>query len=408
MRRIVLVGLCGLGLFLAACPSEPDPGEYGTFRFAGRARGKPPLNLIPPVTDRSGNIYVAYGGVTLPGETEIFVGKVGGGWTSGCSLTKGDKFGLHGWVGFDEQHQWYWSGDAFVSVSGESADCHRVLDRDPGTDVNLLFRGVLPWVRDAPTRTTTVAIVQSPIDPAPFTALVDLQAEILTNVRAFDPGNATQVAVVGVGADREANLGFALYQYAIDGNFTVEARFYDSEANDAGRAKIPTDPLPPYAVFGYLQSNKSGLVAGLLDGNKVLTFDKAGGRVRELDGMTAVGVHRWDGKLFVVGTNGDRPVIAAINDSGAIAAPEPWGASLDAAGELQGAQTIRDDRSLPSRTTTWSTVTTAIGEFPFLHAHSLVQHTEKSTMWLVAGPSFDTGGARVTAFAVAAVGVSYP
>src|SRR5687768_10348002 len=127
MRRIVLVGLCGLGLFLAACPSEPEAGEYGTFRFAGRARGKPPLNLFPPVTDRSGNIYVAYGGVTLPGETEVFVGRVGGGWTSGCSLTKGDKFGLHGWVGFDEQHQWYWSGDAFVSVSGESADCHRVL-----------------------------------------------------------------------------------------------------------------------------------------------------------------------------------------------------------------------------------------------------------------------------------------
>jgi len=402
----VLVVLCGL--LATACPSEPTSGEYGTFRFAGRARGKAPLNLLPPVTDRSGNIYVAYGGVTLPGETEIFVGKVGGGWTSGCSLTKGDKFGIHGWIGFDEEHQWYWSGDALISVSGESADCHRVLDRDPGTDVNLLFRGVLPWVRDAPTRTTTVAFVQSPIDPQPFSALVDLNAEILTNVRAFEPANATQVSILGVGAEREANLGFALVQYCIDGELTVEARFYDSDANDAGRARIPTDPLPPFAVAGYLQSNASGLVAGLLDGNKLVTFDKAGGRIQDIDGMTAIGVHRWGDDLFLVGKQNDRPVLAAITDSGGLAGAEEWGSSLDAAGELQGAQTIRDDRSLPSRQTTWASVTTAIGDFPFLSAHGLVQHTEKSTLWLVAGPSFDTGGARVTAFAVAPVGVTYP
>ncbi len=396
------------GVLATACPSEPTPGEYGTFRFAGRARGRPPLNLLPPVSDRSGNIYVAYGGVTLPGETEVFVGRAGGGWTSGCSLTKGDKFGIHGWVGFDEEHQWYWSGDALISVSGESADCHRVLDRDPGTDVNLLFRGVLPWVRDAPTRTTTVALVQSPVDPQPFSALVDLQAEILTNVRAFEPANATQVSVLGVGADRVANVGFVLFQYAIDGEFVVEGRFYDSEAMETARATIPTDALPTYAVQGYLQSNASGLVAGLLDGNKLVTFDKAGGRVVDVGGMTGVGLHRWDDKLYLVGTADDRPVVAAITDSGGLTAPQQWDASLDAAAELEGAQTIRDDRSLPSRQTTWAEVTTAIGEFPFLSAHSLVQHTEKSTIWVVAGPSFDTGGARVTAFAVAPVGVTYP
>src|SRR5262249_37211828 len=74
----------------AACTSPPTPGEFGPFRFAGRARGRAPLNLLPPVSDRSGNIYILYGGINVP-ETEVFVGRTGGGWTSGCKLSKGDR-----------------------------------------------------------------------------------------------------------------------------------------------------------------------------------------------------------------------------------------------------------------------------------------------------------------------------
>ncbi len=408
--RIVLgclTAALALGVATPACTTKPEAGELGTLRFAGRARGGAPLNLIPPVSDRSGNIYILYGGLNVP-ETEVFVGRVGGGWTGGCSLTKGDKYGVHGWVGFDEETQWYWSGDALVSVSGSSADCHRVLDRDPGTDVNLFFRAVLPWVRDAATRTTTIAFVQSPLDPAPFTAVVDLQAEILTNVREFEPADATQVTIIGVGADRETNLGFVLLQYARAGSFVVEGRFYDADAKLVATNRIRTDALPPYGVLGYLQTGSDGLVAGVLDGNRLVTFDQSGGRVREIEGMTAVGVHRWEGSLYVVGKTDDRPVVAKLDASGNLGSPQTWNASLATAEALRGPQEVRDDRSLPSRMTTWTKVTTAIGDFPFVHPHSPIEHSEGSTLSLFAGPSFDTGGARITAFAVAPVGITYP
>jgi hypothetical protein len=268
---------------------------------------------------------------------------------------------------------------------------------------------VLPWVRDAPTRTTTVALVQSPLDPTPFSAVVDLQAEILTNVRGFEPANATQVTVIGVGADREQNVGFVLVQYAQDGAFVVSARFYDADGTEIARPTIPSDALPPYGVQGYLQSSDSGLVAGILDGNRIITFDKAGGRVRDVGGdVTAVGIHRWKGALWLVGKANDRPVVAQLNSAGEVGAAKVWDASLETAASLVGEQTVRDDRSLPSRTTTWTSVVTAVGEFPFLLAHSPIEHATDSTITLIAGPSFDTGGARVTAFAVAPVGITYP
>jgi hypothetical protein len=359
------------------------------------------------VTDRSGNIYVLYGGLAVP-ETSVYVGRTGGGWTSGCAITKGDRFGVHGWVGFDQRRAWYWSGDALVSVAGDTGDCRRVLDRDPGTDVSLLFKGVLPAVRDAATRTTIVALVQSAIDPAPYSALVDLEVRTLTNVQVFEPADATDVTVIGTGASREDNFGVALVQYTSGGANVLEARFYDSEADETERVRIAADALPPYAIQGFMHVDASGLVAGLLQDGRIVIFDRRGGRIRDVPGMTPVGVHVWDRNLWVVGTANDRPVVAPIGGAGAIGAIVEWDASGYAAGELRGPKEVRDDRSLPSRRTTWANVTTAIGQFPFVSAHSPVQHSDGTTLWLVAGPSFDSGGARVTAFAVAPVGITYP
>lgn len=395
-----------IALTVVACTSAPEAGEFGTFRFVGRALGAPPLSLLPPVTDRSGNIYVLYGGINVP-ETVVYAGRAGGGWHAGCALSKGDRFGVHGWVGFDQERQWYWSGDALVAVSGATGDCRRVLDRDPGTDVSLQFKGVLPAVRDAPTRTTLVALVQSAADPVPYSALVDLGSQVLTNVQLFDPADATDVQVIGTGASREDNLGFALVQY-VSGGIVLEARFYDADADDVGRVRIASDALPPYSVQGFLHADSSGLVAGLLHDGRLVTFDRRGGRVRDVPGMTPVGVHVWNENLWVVGTANERPVIAPIGGAGAIGGVVEWDASAFAAGELRGAKDVRDDRSLPSRTTTWTTVTTAMGPFPFVTAHSPVQHADGTTLWLVAGPSYDAGGVRVTAFAVAPVGITYP
>jgi hypothetical protein len=402
------VAVLAVAVAAGACADALAPGSAGTFRLAGRAKGEAPLNLLPPVSDRSGNIYVLYGGIDLP-ETIAYVGKRGGGWVSGCNLTKGDVFGAHGWVGFDEETQWYWSGDALVSVSGRTGDCHRVLDRDPGTDTSLLFRAVLPWVHDSPSRTTLVALVQSPVDPLPFSTRIDLQAEIVTNVNAFDPPDAKNVRVLGVGANRENREGAVLLQFERGDTYRTEARFFDEEAVQIGvtRLSLP-QAAREHEVLGFLQVTTSGLAAGLLRSGEIVTFDKAGGRVTKIDSMTPVGVHKWQDALHVVGTRDGHPVVSRLDDRGTPGPVAIWSASEVAAGALRGPLEIRDDRALPSRTTAWATARTAMGDFPFVHAHSSNEYSVGTTLWLAAGPSFDTGGAKVTAFAVVPIGVSYP
>jgi hypothetical protein len=399
-------------LATGSCAPTLPAGELGTLRYAGRVKGEAPLNLLPPVSDPSGNLYVLNGAPKLP-ETHAFVGFVGGGWGATCTLTKGDVFGAHGWAGFATARQWYWSGAALVSVSGTDGSCHPVLDKDPSTGADLTFEAVLPAVRNRSQRATLVAFVQTPTDPTPFSALVDLDAEFLTNVRAFRPTDAEDVAVIGVGGDRERELGVALVQYRQGGAAHLEVRSYDGDASLLGTADVRGGPFAPYAVQGYLQIDGSGLVAGLLAsaddaGSLVLlTADGRGGQVVPVTGMEPVGVHLWGGALWLVGVAGGGPVIARVS-LGGIGAVTPWGASVAAARALGASTTLRDDRSLPSRTTTWTGVKTAVGAFPFLSPHGLTKHAPETTLWVFAGPTVKGSALALTSFAVAPVGVTYP
>jgi hypothetical protein len=154
-------------------------------------------------------------------------------------------------------------------------------------------------------------------------------------------------------------------------------------------------------VAGLVLSGGSGTPPSLL------TFDQGGGTVTPITSMIPVGVHAWQGNLWLVGTSNSGPVIAPIN-SGGVGAVTTWSASLATASAIGGDVGVQDDRSLPSRTTTWSNVQTATGPFPFLHAHALTQQASGTTLWLFAGPSEASGGVTITSFAMAPVGVSYP
>jgi hypothetical protein len=387
-------------------PSPLSSGQYGTFRYVAKVNGDAPLRLLPPIADVNGNVYTLNGDIDFP-ETHAFLSRAGGGEAAICSLTKGDKFGVHGWVGFSQDRAWYWSGDALVVITQTS--CSAVLDHDPGTDSNLLFRAVLPWVRDAPSQTSLVAMVQSPIDPLPFIVRVDLNGTILTNIAGFTPADASDVTVIGVGAEREANAGFMLIQYTRGGNKVVEGRFYDADSNLTGTGSVKSDPLPEYGVLGYLQRSSRGLVVGLLRDGSLVSFDASGGRVTPVaNGMKPIGVHVWNGSLFLVGTKDGHPVIAGIDNRGGVLPAATWDASERAADGLGGAIVVTDDRTLPSRPATWKPVRTATGEFPFLSPHALTQHAPDTTLWVIAGPTFEFGGGTKTAFAMAPVGVTYP
>jgi hypothetical protein len=407
MSRALRALLFVLAITLA-CTTKLGEGAWGTFRYIGMVKGQAPLDVLPPTSDRNGNVYTLYGAI---GKTEIaaFVSRAAGGSLQACTLTKGDVFGAHGWVGFAQDRAWYWSGDALVVVPAREP-CAPVLDRDPGTNVDLRFRAVVPWVREAPSRTTLVALVQSPTDTAPFAALVDLDLGIATNIARLDVAPQASVSVLGVGTDPGGANGVVLVSITgSDGAAQMKGLFFDTSANVVAAANVSGAPPPEYGVLGYLQVTAKGTAVGLTSLGTLVVFNRAGGGEANVDAsITPFGVHRWDDALWLVGQMGQRPVVAPIDDDGHVGAAAPWGASERAAASLAGTLAVSDDRSYPSRDTSWAQVTTAIGPFPFLSAHSPWPHAPGTTVWAVAGPSFSSNGAAMTSLAVAPVGIAYP
>lgn len=397
---------------LVACSSTLSPGAVGVLRYAGRVRGTRPLPLLPPVTDIAGNVYVLNGAIDSQ-ETRAIVGPAGGGWKANCELPQNRTVGVHGWVGYTANEQWYWSGDALIAISGRDGNCHEVLDRDPSTNTDLFFQAVIPAVRDLAQRTTVPAFVQTATDPRPFSALVDLEVEILTNVQPFEPADASDVQFLGVGGLREQARGMVLVQYRRGNRVSLELRGYDGDADLTSLVPVNGGPYGAYAVQGYLQLDDGELVAGLLrtsndsDALELLTADGAGADVKPVTGMEPVGVHRWGGALWLVGVRDSLPVVAPIGRGG-IGAIAPWTASGAVAGFFQGPTAVRDDRSLPSRETTWVDVGTATGAWPFLSAHSMTQHAEGTTLWVFGGPTSRSNSIDFSAFGVAPCGISYP
>lgn len=396
-----------LGLFLVvggvlSCGQPLDSGTFGTLRFAARVKGTPPLSIFPPIRDRSGDIYTLYGAIGMP-ETATFVSAPGGGTVEVCNLTKGDAYGAHGWVGFSDDHAFYWSGDALVSVPSSGARCSAVLDIDPQTNSDLQFKAVMPFVRVTSTQITAVALVKTPTDVQPFSALVDLDRGIMTNTASL-PGTGT-VKVLGVGAERDGDARVTL----IDRDGKMEADFFDDEANFTGRASVDGQRPPEYGIVGTIRMNAAGTWACLSSLGELLVFTRAGGGPVAFDGgVTPIGVHLWKDALWLVGTTGNKPVVVPLDDSGHPGQPVEWAASERAAAALTGALTLNDDRSFPIRQVTWTNVITAIGPHPFLSATSPFPHAPDTTVWVVAGPS-DTEGTRpLTSIAIAPVGVTYP
>jgi hypothetical protein len=397
-------------LAASGCVNFLDPGDYGTPRYLGEVRGEAPLTMIPPVSDREGNVYVLYG-ARDENEVKVFVGHAGGGWSDQCGHHRGDEHGIHGWIGRAGKRAWYWSGDALVEVSGLQGSCTEVLERDPSSRTVLLYRGVIPMVKETPSRTYSLAIVQSAGDPRTFIAVVDLDRKRFSSVELFEPAGATDLIVLGTGADPDSDTGFALVSYREGGQVRVEGLFLDlagritdrvpvTGAADRGRA----------AVLGFLHSVDGDVVVGLFEGGDKVVFRRGqGGEVRPAgDNMTPVGVHRWDDRLYLVGTGAGNPAVAAIDRAGRAGSGQLWQASVRAAAALDGDVAVVDDRSEPMRRVAWPSPRTAIGPHPFVSEHSPEAYAIDTTGWLIAGPSFNAGGERITAVAFAPVGVSYP
>jgi hypothetical protein len=406
-----MISTAALAVALSGCVDYLEPGDLGQPRYLGEIRGEAPLRMIPPTADRSGNVYVLYGDRDL-NDNEVYVGHAGGGWSTACQSHRGDDRGVHGWVGHATSRAWFHAGDGLVEVDGDSGKCGQVLATDPASNAALDFLGVLPLVRETPSRTWTVALIASPEDNTAYFAVIDLERRRYFEAKPFEPSDARDIKVLGSGADAKAHSGMMLVSYTVAGETVVEGLFLNDDADVTARIPVAGISAPEQdMVVGQLQTSSGDLAVGLLENDQMVAFHRTEGGVTKPagDNIDPVGIHKWQGKLYLVGTGqgGDVPAITEIDQNGNAGSGRLWESSQDASLTMGSNIVVIDDRTQPMQRMTWQSPASAISEFPFLSPHSLSHYANDTTIWLIAGPSFNTGGSVMTSVAFAPIGISY-
>ena len=417
-----------------------DPAQWGTFRYFGELTGVPEvewneennnellLEVVPPVSDREGNIYVLYEDPN--GDSVAYVGKSRGGWTQGCKAeeeelphTDAEDSRIHGFLGTAKNRAWLWVGDALVEVNGVTGQCNQVLDADPLTVTDLKFVAAVPYVHETPARRTLVGWVQGVNDAynrlPPYQVVVDLDLGRYVAYNEFEPTTARCVDVLGVGANQKDEEGVIVVAYNLDGERHVEGRIIDAAGNTRAIVDIDLEESDVYAceaddslapepsVLGQIQANDDGIYAGILTNGKLLAFNERGGDSRDLPDFDVQGLLRLDGDLYVSGTHDDRPVVGLVGKDGQISEVLEWKTSENAARALQGKISVLDQRYQPAEPIAWRSPVTAMGSWPFISPYPLDEYALDTTGWLIAGPSFDSTMVR-TAVAFGPVGIAIP
>ncbi|MBX2797252.1 MAG: hypothetical protein KTR31_06290 [Myxococcales bacterium] len=395
------IGWVALLLTAASCTPQLPSGEWGTLRYFGNLLGEPPMRLLPPLTDRQGNVHVLYGAPDRA-DTQVFVGRRSGGWTGGCSAHRGVG-GVHGFVGRSDERTWYWSGTALVEVDGRTGACSQILRDDPVSGTELLFLGVAPFIDETPSRRFAYALVQGATG-APQFLMVDLDSALPFNSTPLEAEDRGSVEVIGTGA--WTALRITVFVVRRDGETVVlfVDRFGDIQRQLV--VDLPND-VGAYGIQGMMQFSDGGIGAGLIGGDRVLVVSVNEARVRDV-GFEAQGLLRFSGRLFVTGEDGDGLAIAEVGADGTLGATQPFRSARIATNGLDGEIAVNDERGDPARPRSWTDPVSAIGSRPLVSPYPIDSYTLWSAGWLVAGPNFDSGVEPVTAVAFAPVGVELP
>jgi len=410
-----LLGAAFAIAWLGGCSDIPA-GEWGNFRYFGQLAGETPMRLIPPLTDRDGNVYVLHGRDANPTTGEftggtVYVGHHLGGWSAGCYVHKGEDPDevVHGFVGRAQNRAWFWSGIALAAVSGETGSCSQIIAYDQVSQAELDVIGVVPWVEETPSRTTLIALVQSHSDSNPFIVVIDLDQNQYTDYREYDPDGGSDIVVVGTGASARFKQGYVVMSYAAGSGRYSEVLILDKYGDSVGT--VPLDlghEVEEYSIQGFLQVSDGGLVAGVTDAGQLLVFNEVSGGLQNVDAFTPVGLLLHDGMLWVTGTSSGDPVIARLDDAGNLGSPQTFSTAKAAASALERGVIVVDERSDPSRERQWDDARTAISSHPLLTPHPIDRYTNNSAGWVVAGPGYSGPYEDMTSVAFAPVGVAVP
>ena len=87
----------------------------------------------------------------------------------------------------------------------------------------LYFEGVIPKVDETPSRRNLIALVQGSVDPLPYHVVIDLDQETYSEAVQFTPSDASDVVVLGTGADEDGSGGVMVASYLLSGDVIFEA-----------------------------------------------------------------------------------------------------------------------------------------------------------------------------------------
>lgn len=383
MKALALIALAG-------CVSGLEPGEVGLGRRVGAFPGETPA-MLPPMTDRSGNVYVVTGnpdssGAPQPGT--LLVGRPRGGWSDGCATGDGPGGGARGWIGATADRGWLWTEAALVEATADG-DCRTILDRDPVSTSELTFLAVGSLVVETASGTLAAAIVTSGGSPEPALVAIDLDLGVIRRSEPL-PG----VTVLGAGAD--AANGRALFLVTDDAGarvLAVEPRQLSVDTVD-----ISGDPG---MLQGELLADATGAMAGVLADDSVLVGTREGLRVKAMPG--AIGIeHAQDDTLRIVGVAGTMPFSATVDGTA-----HDWRLALEIEALIADGVVVIDERSGTRVATQWEG-RHALGGVPLVTARSAPEYAVGTRAVLVADPPMDRGGIPYSQVAVVPVGIELP
>ena len=359
------------------------------------------MRFVPPLTDRDGNIHVLYGAPDRT-DTQVFVGRISGGWSGGCSAHRGVD-GLHGFVGRSQDRVWYWSGTALVEVDGGTGACNQILRDDPVSGTELSFLGVAPYVDETPSRRFAYGIARGGTGDINL-LMVDLDRALPFNTTPFAE-DADVVEVIGTGV--WASVRVPAFVVRVDG--VAKALFVDRFGGILREVSVDLpEAVGPYGIPGFIQFSDAGVGVGITETDRLFVLDGDGGGFVDTPFDPPEGVLAWEGEVYVTGMDGDTPTMARISATGEVGSAFTFGSAELAHNRLGSPIQVNDERGDPARSRTWDEPQTAIADYPLLTPWPIDPYTTWSAGWLVAGPGFSSGVEPVTAVAFAPVGLELP
>lgn len=375
----------------AGCVDGLAPGELGLGRRLGVFPGEVAA-VLPPMTDRAGNIYVATGipdatGAPQPGVA--LTGGARGGWSEGCPTGTGPDGAARGWIGATAGRGWLWTSTAIVELDAVTGTCTTKLDVDPVSGANIRILAA-PFEQDTVSGPFAVAMIANGTDPTPYLVTIDLDLGVIRDSTAL-PG----ATVLGAGADRAGDRGVFVVSDA------ASTRLVFAKPNAGIVAEAPVTGSIG-ALAGELAVGDDGSIAAVIGDGSVLVGTADGVGTSTMPGAVAV-ERDDDGHLWLVG---DGPVVAPIAD-GVVGSPEPWTCAMTVDAELHTGVVVVDESGGKRTATKWQ-ARSALGEHALLASRLAPPYAVGARAWLVADPPVDRGGIAYSQLAVLPIGVSFP